>query len=161
MRKTMIVLLAAALVAGAILVTGCGSTKVAVDKENGEVEISTPEGNAKVSTKQPTESQIGIPIYPGAKMDENSSLSVSGETGSGTGSIDVAVLWTPDSPDKVIAWYKDALAGKPEFQVQLATDSEALMTFKDGNKVKLVTIGRDTVTHPGMTTIGISSGSGL
>lgn len=157
MRKLLVVLLAVALVAGLAALAGCGGVKVSVDEKNGKVQVSTPKGNASVSTKQLTEADLGIPIYPGAKTDENSSLSISGQPGTTQGGVSVAVMWTPDPVSKVISWYKEKLAGKPEFQAQFSTDTEALFTFKDGNNIKLVTIGQDTIDHPGETKIGVSS----
>ena len=113
-------------------------------------------GGVTLSSKVPTEAELGVPIYPGSKM-ATSSVTLKDQSGS----ISATVLYSSDSPDQVIAWYKDKLALKPDYQVLSSADQEALITFKgDNGTIKMVTIGADTVDKHGQTTISIGSGQG-
>ena len=143
------------------MVAGCGSTSVSVktpggtldiDRENGKVDVKTDKGELSVSTELPTEAELGVPVYPNAKMDENARLSWQDTR--------VAVLWTTDSPSKVIEWYKKELSSKPGYREMMSTENEALLATQSGNEVKMVTIGKNTVDHSGTTSIGIAATSG-
>ena len=158
MRKWVVVALAALLVVGAAGVIGCGGTsvtvttpggKVNVNEKNGEVNVQTPQGNVSVSSKLPTEAELGVPIYPNVKMDENAY--------GDWANTKVAVLWTTDSPDKVIAWYKGKLSTKPGYRELMSTSDQAMLVTQAGDQFKMVTIGKNTVDHPGATSINISA----
>ncbi len=113
-------------------------------------------GGVTLSSKVPTEAELGVPIYPGSKM-ATSSVTLKDKSGS----ISATVLYSNDSPAQVIAWYKDKLALKPEYQLLSSTDQEALITFKgDNGTIKMVTIGPDSIDKYGQTTISIGSGQG-
>lgn len=111
MRTT--TLLAASL-AVAIGLAGC---KVHVDKgANGEektVQVDTPFGGVHVNTDQVTASDLGLPVYPGAQLvtGDNDHKSADVHMGFGEWQMRVrAVTYsTPDSPEKVTAFYKKAL----------------------------------------------------
>lgn len=136
-------------------VVGVGVNHVVNEVEKAAKNGTTLPGGVTLSTKVPTEAELGVPIYPGAKM-KASSLTLKDQSGS----ISATVLYSNDSPAKVIAWYKDKLALKPDYQVLTSTDTEALITFKgDQGTVKMVTIGADTVDKIGQTTIAIASGT--
>ena len=136
-------------------VVGVGVNHVVNEVEKAAKNGTTLPGGVTLSTKVPTEAEIGVPIYPGAKM-KASSMTLKDQSGS----ISATVLYSNDSPAKVIAWYKDKLALKPDYQVLTSTDTEALITFKgEGGTVKMVTIGADTVDKIGETTIAIASGT--
>ncbi len=173
MRKLAILLLAGMLVAGTVAVVGCGGTRteeitldeedVKVTEENGEVKVETDEGEASVSTKVPTEDEIGIPIYPGAQMYEDSAGSVTTTDEKGKTTYTAAVLYTDDPVAKVVEWYKDKLTGKPGF-VDMSTtqagEDVGLFMFQSGETLKTVTIAEDTDIHPGKTAIAVASVSG-
>jgi hypothetical protein len=114
-NKFRAILLLGLSVAGLILATGC---KVNVKKEqNGEdkqVDINTLVGGIHIS-KQASVADVGVAIYPGARMKEKSSdgsdksanVNISGF---GFGLKVVAIEYeSDDAPAKVLAFYKDQL----------------------------------------------------
>lgn len=158
MKKVLVFALMAALLACTTGLLGCGSKSVTVETEEGGVTVSekdggvsveTEEGETKLSTRMPTEAELGVPIYPDARMDENAQLTFQNTK--------VAAMWTEDAPDKVIAWYKDKLAGKPGYQELINTPTEAMLVTQAGDEIKMVTIGRNTIDHPGTTAINIGA----
>lgn len=165
MRRAFVAAIAALLVAGVIGLVGCGTKTVKigdtkVTEKNGETRVETKEGETTVTTKNPTEEEIGIPIYPGAKMDENSSISGKNEKGEATFS--AAVLWTDDDVNKVTAWYKDKLSAKPNFnQVSTAEQGKpaTVFMFQSDDNYKMVTVGTGDVDHPGKTVIATGGAS--
>ena len=167
MRKLIGVLLVALLVVGIVGVIGCGGTKnVTIDKngkkidvqtENGETKVKTDEGEMTV-TSSVTEEEIGVPFYPGAKMDKEApGMVTKNAEGEVTGAV---VLWTDDPPSEVIAWYREKLAGKPNFTEMTATADQALFGYQEGDVAKTVAIGIGTVDNPGKTQIAIASAPG-
>ncbi|HEY5526209.1 MAG TPA: hypothetical protein VIK02_01345 [Candidatus Anoxymicrobiaceae bacterium] len=146
-----VVLIGIILVVVLVAVVGVGVHHAVNDLEkNGTTKLP---GGVTLSTKTPTEAELGVPIYPGSKA-VSSSVSLKDPSGN----VSATVLYSNDPPAKVVAWYKDKLSSKPEFQVLTSTDEEALMTFKEADgSVKMVTIGRDTIDKNGQTTIAIGS----
>jgi hypothetical protein len=109
-------------------------------------------------SKTLTEAEAGVPIYPGAKADENSVLTTT--NAAGQTEVMAASLWTGDSTDKVIAWYKTKLAGKTQYTEMPVTEggvSEMIFGWKDGDKYKMVTVGSDKGDHPSKTAIVIGA----
>jgi hypothetical protein len=113
MRNAFSLVAALALLAG---VTGC--FRVHVDKDaNGEdknVQVDTPFGGVHVNTNQTSAADLGLPVYPGAKLanaDDDKHKSADVHLGFGAWELRVkAVSYeTPDSQDKVTAFYKKAL----------------------------------------------------
>jgi hypothetical protein len=94
--------------------TGC---RVHVEKgANGEdknVQVDTPFGGVHVNTDQTTAADLGLPVYPGAQVvtDNNKDKSADIRMGFGAWQMRVKVVnySTPDSEDKVSAFYKKAL----------------------------------------------------
>lgn len=174
MKKTAAVLLVAILVLAVALAAGCGSSDVTVKTDEGEVTTSEKDGTVKVegedgetvvtTSEKISEEDIGVPIYPDAQMDEDTAGSVSSKNAEGETTWSVAVMWTEDSVEDVVAWYRDKLSGKPGFtDMSAASGGEAMgmMMFQAGdNTLKTVTIGKNTVDRPGTTSIAISSASG-
>jgi hypothetical protein len=111
MHATIVLTATLALVAG---IAGC---RVSVDKgANGEekkVQIDTPFGGVHVNTDQTTAADLGLPVYPGSQTvkDEENHKSADVHLGFGEWELRVkAVTYsTPDSKDKVSAFYKKAL----------------------------------------------------
>jgi hypothetical protein len=97
------------------LITGC---RVHVDKSaNGEdknVQVDTPFGGVHVNTNQTTAADLGLPVYPGAQTvsDDDKHKSADVHLGFGEWELRVKVVSysTPDSQDKVTAFYKNALS---------------------------------------------------
>lgn len=106
-----------ALVATLALLTSLAGCRINVDKTaNGKdknVQIDTPFGGIHVDTDKTTALDVGLPIYPGAQLvnDDDKHKSVDMHMGFGDWEMRVrAVSYaTPDSQDKVLAFYKKAL----------------------------------------------------
>ena len=145
MRNALGMVAAVALLAGT---TGC--FRVHVDKgANGEdknVQVDTPFGGVHVNTNQTSAADLGLPVYPGAKLsdaDDDKHKSADVHLGFGAWELRVkAVSYeTPDAPDRVAAFYKKALGkygdvimcqGKAAVGSP-ATTSEGLTCADDGN----------------------------
>ena len=163
MKKFIGVMLVAMLVVGLAALGGCGGKKTTTVTKTGEIE--TNEGTTTVTTV--TEKDIGVPIYPGAKMDKNSAGTVKSKNEKGVEVWSAAVLWTEDPVSEVIAWYRDELKGKPGFtdltqglSSTVTGEQTGLFAFQEGDAFKMVAIGAGNVDHPGKTEIAITSGSG-
>jgi hypothetical protein len=113
MQRNAMLLMAAALLPVAL--TGC---RVHVDKDaNGQektVQVDTPFGGVHVNTDQTSAVDLGLPAYPGAEIvkDKDNNKSADVHMGFGEWQLRVrAVSYeTADSQDKVVAFYKKALA---------------------------------------------------
>jgi len=105
--------LSACLVVAAAM-SGC---RVHVEKgANGEdknVQVDTPFGGVHVNTDQTTAADLGLPVYPGAEVvrDKDNDKSADIHLGFGEWELRVKVVnyTTPDSQDKVTAFYRKAL----------------------------------------------------
>ena len=115
MRQTIV---AAVLLLAAANMTGC---RIDTDKhgDGDNVKIATPFGGMSVKTNQTdTLAGIGLPPYPGAVLvkkqkednkDEDGAADVNISFGSFQLKVKAASYRTPDSPEKVLAFYKKAL----------------------------------------------------
>jgi hypothetical protein len=100
------------------LAAGIAGCRVQVDKgANGEqkkVQVDTPFGGIHVNTDQTSAADLGLPTYPGANIvnDKDNEKSADIHMGFGEWELRVKVVnfSTPDSQDKVLAFYKNALA---------------------------------------------------
>lgn len=104
----------AALALGLFLISACSvNVKKEKNGEDKQVDISTPVGGIHVS-KGVNPEDLGMPIYPGARLkddsggsDNNANVNISGF---GFGLKVVALEYeSTDSPSKVIAYYKDQM----------------------------------------------------
>jgi hypothetical protein len=111
-RRTIATL--ATLLAAISLITGCRVER----NENGDgnnVKVATPFGGANVKTNDNSVLQdLGLPIYPGAQFQQdpdhhNGSADVDLHFGSFALRVKSAAFKSPDSPDKLIAFYRQAL----------------------------------------------------
>ena len=124
----------------AMTLAGC---RVNVDKgANGEekrVQVDTPFGGIHVNTDQTTAADLGLPVYPGATAFVNNDAHKSADVHLGFGEWQLRVravsYATPDESDKVLAFYKKALARYGD-----------VLTCKDKQP-----IGTPTVTSEGLT----------
>lgn len=111
-RRAMMGVGALVLLAGA---TGC---RVHVDKDaNGKektVQVDTPLGGVHVNTDQTSAADLGLPAYPGAQVvkDKDNDQSADVHMGFGEWQLRIRVVSydTADDQDKVLAFYKKALA---------------------------------------------------
>ena len=108
----------AGVLAGTALLAVISGCRVHVDKGvNGEdknVQVDTPFGGVHVNTDQTTATDLGLPVYPSAQIvrDNDNEKSADVHLGFGEWELRVKVVnySTPDSKDKVVAFYKKALA---------------------------------------------------
>jgi hypothetical protein len=108
---------AATLAAGLALAAGMAGCRVHVDKDaNGEdknVRVDTPFGGVHVNTDQTTAADLGLPVYPGAQTVRGDDKHKSADVHLGFGEWEMRVravsYETPDTAEKVTAFYKKAL----------------------------------------------------
>jgi hypothetical protein len=108
---------AISLLAGLALAAGLAGCRVHVDKDaNGEdktVQVDTPFGGVHVNTNQTTAADLGLPVYPGAQLVADNDKHKSADVHLGFGEWELRVravsYATPDSQEKVTAFYKKAL----------------------------------------------------
>ncbi len=140
-----------------LLVTGCGKKednfsvstpggKVTVKTDGsgqGAMQIETKDGKAVVVTGQQggtiTEAQLGVPVYPGATV--KATVSMQGAAGDGKGKTDVCTLLTPDSFDKVAAFYKANLKNVKNSFVQGAGEQGIAMFTVGADDAITVNLG--------------------
>jgi hypothetical protein len=97
-----------------LLAAGC---RVQVDKnDNGKdknVKIDTPLGGLHVRTNQTSAADVGLPAYPGAQVSTDKDGDKAADVHMGFGEwqlrVKVVTYRTPDSQDKVVAFYQKAL----------------------------------------------------
>jgi hypothetical protein len=81
--------------------------------EDKKVQIDTPFGGIHVNTDQTTAADLGLPVYPGAKIAHDSDNDKSADVHMGFGQwelrVKVVSYSSDDSQDKVVAFYKKAL----------------------------------------------------
>jgi hypothetical protein len=131
------------LAAGWAASLGLAGCRVHVDKDaDGKektVQVDTPFGGVHVNTDQTSAADLGLPLYPGAEMvtDDDKHKSADVHLGFGEWQLRVkAVSYsTPDSQDKVAAFYKKAL-----------TRFGDVITCQGNSPV-----GTPAVTHEGLT----------
>ncbi len=95
--------------------TGC---KIHVEKgadgQDKNVQVDTPFGGVHVNTDQTSAADLGLPAYPGAQSVAGDDKQKSADVHMGFGEwqmrVKVVNYSTPDSEDKVSAFYKKALA---------------------------------------------------
>jgi len=146
-------LLGVILVVVLVTVVGVGVHHVVNQVEKATKNGITLPGGATLSTKVPSEAELGVPIYPGSKVS-SSSLTLKDQTGS----FSAVILYSTDSPSTVISWYEGKLAGKPGYSAASLSGQDAQITFQsDNGGFKQVIIGQDTSNN--LTSISISSAS--
>lgn len=156
MHKTTVMFLTLALLVGIFTAAGCGSSATTTQVTSPKVATTTPKTTGQEQKKSyvVTDAEFGAPVYPGARMDENAGFK------NAEGVYDVAELWTNDSTDKVIAWYKEKLAGMPSYHEQEITEggvNEIIFDFSSGGHMKRLVVGAGKVDHPNQTVIAIGT----
>lgn len=104
----------AAMLALAGAISGCRvHTEKGPNGQDKSVQVDTPFGGMHVNTGQTTAADLGLPAYPGAQIvpDKEDDKSADVHMGFGEWELRVKVVnfSTPDSQDKVVAFYKKAL----------------------------------------------------
>jgi hypothetical protein len=129
------------LIAG-FLISGCGKDKdsftastpggkvtVNADRSGqGTVKIETKDGTVVVTGEQGgtlTEAQLGVPVYPGATVRTSSKME--GAAAGNKGALEMYTLMTPDSLEKVTAFYKSNLKNVKNSFVQGSGDQGMAM----------------------------------
>jgi len=116
MKKTPIAN-AACLLACLTLAAGMSGCRIHVDKgpdgEDKNVQVDTPFGGIHVNSDQTTAADLGLPAYPSAQIiaDKDNDKSADIHMGFGEWEMHIMVVnySSPDSQDKVEAFYKKAL----------------------------------------------------
>lgn len=149
---------AVTIAAGLALAAGLAGCRVHVNKgANGEdktVQVDTPFGGVHVNTDQLSASDLGMPLYPGAQPVQGDDKHKSADVHMGFGEWQLRVravsYSTPDSRDKVTAFYKKALGRYGdvltcENGVAVGTPSATAegLTCQDNGKNAKVKIGGD------------------
>jgi hypothetical protein len=170
MRSILAVLACAVLIAAAV--AGCGRSKtvktadgtatvtekgdtttITFEGEGGEgtFQMEGDEGSARITTDEGTfefgsevqvsEKELGIPFYPGAKAVHTGQMT---QTGEDQGEFIQVYLTTPDSVDKVKAFYQEKLPGAKTPMEMTTGDSRMVqMVVEEGDTMKSVVITRD------------------
>jgi len=137
-------------------IVGYGIYRIAhsVHKDaNGNISVNTPKGTITANSSDTfNESDLGIAIYPGATQGKGGlRMTIAGK------SMVTANFLTPDSPDKVIAFYKDK-AG-PNAQT-MTTGAGGMITMQNGSSSVTVTVSQSASENNGETQITIVNTSG-
>lgn len=106
--------------------------EVTIENEKGKVQINTESGI--------TEKEMGMPFYPGAEVGQNVAVMQGMEKEAGA--MKQVALTTPDSVDKVKAFY---LKTYPKASTMDMNSPEATMshlTIQEGKEQKLIIISR-------------------
>jgi hypothetical protein len=145
-------------VVASLALAGCGTTAVKVGNSGTKPTTGTSQEN--VSSHVPTEAEVGVPVYPGARLNENESMAFTNSNGQKTYS--VARLWTTDPIPTVTSWYQQQLSGKTDFK-QLAAETTAagtatIFTWSESGKIKMVTVGPGVIEMKGKTVIAVGAG---
>lgn len=144
-----------AVLATALLATGCGKTERTFHTPGGKVKVKTEKSlrgekqSLEVKAKEGTvtftagekrsisESELGVPVYPGAKVESTSS--VKGGAGGNSGTYEQYMLSTDDSYDKVLDFYKSNLKDVKTSYVGTQGETRSAM-FSMGNGKKQTTV---------------------
>lgn len=133
----------AALAATALALGACAKkTTTTVSTPGGNVTVQqgaggetttykSSEGQVTVGRGAVDAASLGLPIYPGSKPSEQSSVSVSGTAHGGGGQI--VTLTTDDGFDKVYAYYKAQLPAGAE-KMKVSSNGSSMATFQVGEQ---------------------------
>jgi hypothetical protein len=122
-----------------------------IAKEGGQAKVDLAEGQAKITSTDAqgrtteaqfggakiTEADLGVPIYPGAKLDDSAASIVD----TPEGRMVSAQFNSGDAPDKVLAFYRDHLkaqsAGKQFVDMGAGDGTGSLMLGDDQSKASV------------------------
>lgn len=154
MNATKVVLAAAALITTAAL-SGC---RVSTDRDgdNENVKVATPFGGVQVKTNDAAAATgFGLPVYPGAELvkkdKDNGSADVNLSFGRFQLRVKAASYRTPDDPDKVKSFYRDAMKRygtviecSHDQPVGTPTQTEQGLTCSDSDKRSKINANTDS-----------------
>ncbi|MBC7247253.1 MAG: hypothetical protein H5T73_05695 [Actinobacteria bacterium] len=126
MKKLLVLSMILGLCVALVAVTGCGKKEtsvklpggeeVQVEEDGGKVTIESEEGRTTYESgeKEPTEKDLGVPVYPDADYVPGSGGTASATSG-GQASVYAGGQWTTkDDFDEVVGWYSGKL-GEPMY----------------------------------------------
>lgn len=169
MQRTALLLMGAL-----VLSAGVAGCRVHVDKDaNGKektVQVDTPLGGVHVNTDQTSAVDLGLPAYPGAQITRDKDNDKSADVHMGFGEwqlrIRVVSYETPDGQDKVLAFYKKALARygdvltcKGNAPVGTPTVTAEGLSCTDEGKQKLKFNGKDNGANLSENDLQLKAGS--
>lgn len=110
-------------------------TKAKVDLSSGSARITTTDASGKTShvemgAASVTESDLGVPLYPGTKLGEGQATRISTPDGSAV----TVALHSEDAPAKVAAFYRERLKAQAEgkqFMDMSGGDGETTLMLAD------------------------------
>ncbi len=116
-----------------------GKSKVKIEGDSESATITTDDGTTKVEINRgASEKDVGIPLYPGATTKQTATM-----TQEGQGGFTQVILTTPDSVDKVKAFYQKQLP-KAEAAMDMKTADGRMvhLTVTEGDFQKMIQISR-------------------
>jgi Cu/Zn superoxide dismutase len=123
-RKFLVFVLILAMTATLIALAGCGKKTTTIKTPEGDVTVTGEKGGEvtlhgeegdvtyKSSEGEPTEEELGVPVYPDADYVPGSGSTASAGSEQGGLAVAGAEYTTKDDYDEVVSWYKQKL-GKP------------------------------------------------
>lgn len=115
---------------------------------DGQISLGAPGGGFNADTKQAvSESDLGVPIYPGATQGKGAlHMSIAGKT------MVTANYLTSDSVEQVIAFYKDKIGSDAQ---TFTTDNGGSVSVTKGGDSTSVTVHQEAGQNDGKTQIVI------
>jgi hypothetical protein len=114
---------------------GKATVTTKTEGEKSVVKVETKEGTltVKSGSQTVTEAEVGVPIYPGAKVVSTSQMAETKDAGSGKAS--TYAFTTNDGFDKVVSFYKTTLKDIQHSMDQTMGDQKMsmIMTGKEGD----------------------------
>lgn len=157
MKKLLVISLILGLFVGMVAVSGCGKKEtsvklpggeeIQVEEDGGKVTVGTEEGETTYESgeEEPTEKDLGVPIYPDADYVPGSGGTASATSGGETTVYAGGEWTTKDDFDEVVDWYSDEL-GEPTYTSSEAGTKEAVWIVGDDMEKNITTV---TVTEEG------------
>lgn len=132
---------------------------IAEDAESGKV--TTPEGTLEWESKEgePTEDDLGVPIYPNAVYEEGSGGTGMFATEDGTLAGGGGKWETKDSFEEVVNWYKQKTAQEPMVDTADPEERTAVWVIMEEDYVKTITVYKERGIVS--ISIGVVSGGGF
>lgn len=157
MKKLLVLSLILGLFVVLVAVAGCGEKKtsielpggekVKVEEDGGRVTLKGEEGETTYESgeKEPTEKDLGVPIYPDADYVPGSGGTVTA-TSEGETTVYAGGEWTTDDDfDEVVDWYSKKM-GDPTYTVSEGGTKSAVWMVGDGMEENVTTV---TVSEEG------------